>query len=46
MKRITHVEVKCSKCWWFGVVGECDIGEDGDLLCPECKAMVIETEEK
>jgi len=41
MRRITEVETLCTVCGWMGAVGDTEPGEDGDLCCPKCRALVL-----
>ena len=41
--KITEVVVRC-QCGWKGTVEDCEPGDDGQLLCPEC-ASDVEHEE-
>lgn len=40
MGKITEQLVNCLsyQCGWTGKVGECESGEEGDLVCPKCRA--------
>jgi hypothetical protein len=40
MRSITEVPVECPKCEWKATVGDCSIGEDEELVCPECLSPV------
>jgi hypothetical protein len=42
MQSIGDVRGTCSRCGWWGTVGEAepDVDGDGSLVCPQCMSIV------
>ena len=36
-----EVKMRCNNCGWQGTVGDCNPGDDGQLLCPDCHSYRI-----
>lgn len=39
--RIEDTPAVCGICPWLGIVLACDAREDGELLCPQCGAVIV-----
>ncbi len=45
LRSITEVPMFCIACLWAGFVGDCEPGDDGELLCPSCNKPVKESKD-